>query len=130
VPVTRRRRPSTTIPPVARQVDDICERFGILKQDVAQTIGLTPSYFSQLVRAEPKLAKWRSQIEALTKAINSHLRRRDRIRPEFFDRYVALAALPFIEETPAAARLMRSLLFTMSDKERADWLAEHAPADA
>lgn len=104
---------------MASQFDQLCIDHDLSKQDVAAKMGVTPSYLSQLVRRHPKA----HNIERLTIAINSFLPRKSQIKPHFFDRYVAIAAVDLIENDSHAASALRNVIYMMTREQRADWLA-------
>lgn len=104
---------------MALQFDQLCSENDLSKQDVAAEMGVTPSYLSQLVRRHPKA----HNIERLTEAINTLLPRKSRIKPHYFDRYVAIAAVDLIANDSNAASTLRDVIYTMTHEQRATWLA-------
>jgi transcriptional regulator with XRE-family HTH domain len=104
---------------VSLQFEELCEKYDLAKVRVAEAMGVTPSYLSQLVRSNPKMER----LEALTEAINTLLDPKDQIGPEYFDSYVALAAVGFLEEH-GVAHVLRRAIFGMSASARKAWLTQ------
>jgi transcriptional regulator with XRE-family HTH domain len=102
---------------LADQVDEICTRLGIRRKDVADRMGISHPYFSQIVtgRATPK------HIEKVAKALD--------VNPFHFDLYHILTFIDRIEHGEEWANEIARLLIRgqkFPDRKRRDLVGKLA----